>query len=193
MKTKKYIYEPKISKTKRFVIYLLQRLFPNELKHICALDIVRIGKSVIILNLLFKKLFRNYSSTFMIHFTSRVVLPDAIKIIGNCPKVLTSFAVSHGSYFQAFNGIIFDRGSKFGPNVKFISSNHSLDDRSKHENNDPIHVGKNCWVGAGAIILPGVSLGDNSVIGAGSVVTKTVEANTVVAGNPAKVLRKLAS
>ena len=193
MKTKKYIYEPKISNTKRLVIYLFQRLFPNELKHICALDIVRIGKSVIILNLLFKKLFRNYSSKFMIHFTSRVVLPDAIKIIGNCPKVLTSFAVSHGSYFQAFNGIIFDRGSKFGPNVKFISSNHSLDDRSKHENNDPIYVGKNCWVGAGAIILPGVSLGDNSVIGAGSVVTKTVEANTVVAGNPAKVLRKLAS
>jgi serine acetyltransferase len=175
------------------VIYVLRRIFPNELKHICAQDIVRIGKSVIFLNLLFKKLFRNYNSKFMIHFTSRVILPDAIKIIGNCPKVLTSFAVSHGSYFQAYNGIIFDRGSKFGPNVKFISSNHSLDDRSKHENNDPIYVGKNCWVGAGAIILPGVSLGDNSVIGAGSVVTKSVEVDTVVAGNPAKILRKLTS
>ena len=193
MKTKKYIYEPNINKLKKFIIYILRKIFPNELNYICDQDIVRIGKGVIILNILYKKILFNHGGNFMIHFTSRVVLPDAIKIIDNCSKVLTSFAVSHGSYFQAYNGIIFDRGSKFGPNVKFISSNHSLDDRSKHESNHPIYVGKNCWVGSGSIILPGVHLGDNSVIGAGSVVTKSVEANTIVAGNPAKILRKLTS
>ena len=52
-------------------------------------------------------------------------------------------------------------------------------------------LGKNVWIGAAAILLPGVTVGDNSVIGAGAVVTRDVPANTVVAGNPARVIRKL--
>ena len=52
-------------------------------------------------------------------------------------------------------------------------------------------IGRNCWIGAGAIILPGVTVGDNTVVGAGSVVTKDIPANVVAVGNPCRVLRPI--
>ena len=55
----------------------------------------------------------------------------------------------------------------------------------------PVHIGKNCWLGAGVIVLPGVTIGDNAVIGAGSVVTKDIPSNVVAVGNPCKVLREV--
>lgn len=55
----------------------------------------------------------------------------------------------------------------------------------------PVHIGRNCWIGAGAIILPGVTIGDNTVIGAGSVVTKDIPSDVVAVGNPCKVMREI--
>ena len=55
----------------------------------------------------------------------------------------------------------------------------------------PVHIGKNCWIGAGAIIVPGITIGDNVVIGAGSIVTKDLPSNVVAVGNPCKVLREV--
>jgi acetyltransferase-like isoleucine patch superfamily enzyme len=67
---------------------------------------------------------------------------------------------------------------------------HSLSGFEQRRHIDgPIRVGDGAWIGAGAIILPGVTIGDQSIVGAGSVVTKDVPARTVVAGNPARVLR----
>lgn len=57
--------------------------------------------------------------------------------------------------------------------------------------NMPIHIGSNCWIGAGVIILPGITIGDNVVIGAGSVVTKDLPSNVVAVGNPCRVLREV--
>ena len=54
-----------------------------------------------------------------------------------------------------------------------------------------MHIGKNCWLGAGVVVLPGVTIGDNTVIGAGSIVTKDIPANVVAVGNPCKVLREI--
>ena len=55
----------------------------------------------------------------------------------------------------------------------------------------PVKIGKNCWLGAGVVVLPGVSIGDNTVIGAGSVVTKDIPANVVAVGTPCKVVRPI--
>lgn len=55
----------------------------------------------------------------------------------------------------------------------------------------PVHIGVNCWIGAGAIIMPGVTIGDNVVIGAGSVVTRDIPSNVVAVGNPCRVMREV--
>ena len=82
----------------------------------------------------------------------------------------------------------------FAPNVTVATATHPINPvlRSKQaQYNLPVHIGNNVWIGAGAIILPGVSIGDNTVIGAGSVVTKDIPANVVAVGNPCKVLREI--
>ena len=60
-----------------------------------------------------------------------------------------------------------------------------------YQYNMPVHIGRNCWLGAGVVVLPGVTIGDNTVIGAGSIVTKDIPANVVAVGNPCKVLREI--
>ena len=82
----------------------------------------------------------------------------------------------------------------FGPNVTVATAGHPIlpELREKmYQYNMPIHIGKRCWIGAGAVILPGVTIGDDTVIGAGSVVTKDIPANVVAVGNPCRVLREI--
>ena len=82
----------------------------------------------------------------------------------------------------------------FGPNVVIATAGHPIlpELREKgYQYNAPVKIGKNCWIGAGALIMPGVTIGDNSVIGAGSVVTKDVPSGVVAASNPARVLRQI--
>ncbi len=82
----------------------------------------------------------------------------------------------------------------FGPNVVVATAGHPIlpELREKgYQYNMPVHIGKNCWIGAGAIIVPGITIGDNVVIGAGSIVTKDLPSNVVAVGNPCKVLREV--
>jgi maltose O-acetyltransferase len=83
---------------------------------------------------------------------------------------------------------------QIGPNVQLLTPTHPLDAelrRAKWEAAEPIVVEDNVWLGGGAIVLPGVTVGKNAVVGAGAVVTKTVPPDVVVAGNPARVIRSL--
>jgi galactoside O-acetyltransferase len=81
-----------------------------------------------------------------------------------------------------------------GPNVTIATAGHPINPELRekaYQFNKSIRIGKNCWIGAGAVILPGVTIGDNTVIGAGSIVTKDIPANVVAVGNPCKVLREI--
>lgn len=81
-----------------------------------------------------------------------------------------------------------------GPNVTIATAGHPIDPdlRAKaYQFNRSIRIGNNCWIGAGAIILPGVTIGDNTVIGASSVVTKDIPSGVVAVGNPCRVLREV--
>lgn len=81
-----------------------------------------------------------------------------------------------------------------GPNVIIATGGHPVLPELREQGyqyNMPVHIGRNCWIGAGAIILPGVTIGDNTVVGAGSVVTKDLPANVVAVGNPCRVLREI--
>ena len=78
------------------------------------------------------------------------------------------------------------------PNVIIATAGHPIDPELRSQGlqyNMPVHIGKNCWLGAGVIVMPGVTVGENTVIGAGSVVTKDIPANVVAVGNPCHVLR----
>lgn len=81
-----------------------------------------------------------------------------------------------------------------GPNVTIATAGHPILPELRvqgYQYNAPVHIGKNCWIGAGAIILPGITIGDNVVIGAGSVVTKDIPSNVVAVGNPCKIMREI--
>ena len=87
-------------------------------------------------------------------------------------------------------GITIDDGAMIAANAQLISNNHDLYDRQILLCK-PVHICENAWIGAGATILPGVTVGKNAVVAAGAVVTKDVAPNTIVGGNPAKVIRKI--
>lgn len=82
----------------------------------------------------------------------------------------------------------------FGPNVTLATAGHPILPELRQKGcqyNMPIQIGKNCWLGAGVIVMPGITIGDNVVIGAGSIVTKDIPSNVVAVGNPCRVLREV--
>lgn len=81
--------------------------------------------------------------------------------------------------------------TQIGPNVQILTADHPRDPREREtgvERGIPVKIGRNVWIGGGAIILPGVTVGDDAIIGAGAVVTRDVPEGATVAGNPARVL-----
>jgi len=102
--------------------------------------------------------------------------------------------ISAGAYFSGQGGITIGSDVIMGPNVQIFSENHNYSDnkltiKEQGVTKLPVFIGDNCWIGASAIILAGVTIGNGCVIAAGSVVTKSVPANSIVAGVPAKVIK----
>ena len=103
-------------------------------------------------------------------------------------------------FFSNFNLTILDGGGVeigdrvfIGPNVGIYTANHPTDVRRREQGYEwalPVKIGNKVWIGGGVTILPGVTIGDNTVIAAGSVVTKDIPANVVAAGNPCKVIKE---
>lgn len=98
--------------------------------------------------------------------------------------------VNHSLTCMAAGGITIDDGAMIGPNVRIVTDNHDFENRMVLRCK-PVHIGRNAWIGVGAIILPGVTVGENAVVAAGAVVTKDVAPNTIVGGNPAKFIKNL--
>ncbi len=141
-------------------------------------------------------------------------------VLGNDPEeiwVESPFFIEYGEFTEIGEQTFINRGCvimdnahvKIGgqtliaPNVQILTAGHPIraDERCVYPDNPdqmnfvnkaaPITIGNNCWIGAGAIIVPGVTIGDRTTIGAGAVVTKDIPSDCVAAGNPARVVKKL--
>jgi maltose O-acetyltransferase len=139
---------------------------------------------------------------------ARTILEDLLGSVAPDAEIRGPIFVDYGSYITIGAGtfinygltaldvapITIGRDVQMGPHVQLLTPTHPLDPqqrRDKVEAAKPIVIEDNVWIGGGAIILPGITVGENSVVGGGSVVTRDVPPNTVVAGNPARAIRHL--
>ncbi|AIL32949.1 sugar O-acetyltransferase [Basilea psittacipulmonis] len=102
--------------------------------------------------------------------------------------------INTGAMFTDLGGITIEDNVLIGPRVNLITVNHPIDPKERRGIIlSPIHIKKNAWIGANATILPGVTIGENAIVAAGSIVNKDVPDNTIVGGVPAKVLKNIES
>ncbi|WP_194774804.1 DapH/DapD/GlmU-related protein [Pararhodonellum marinum] len=100
--------------------------------------------------------------------------------------------INHGCSFLDLGGITIEDNVMIGPQVKITSENHPVDPKiRRHLILGQVHIKRNAWIGAGATILPGVTVGENAIVAAGAVVNRDVPDNTVVGGIPAKVIKAI--
>ena len=146
-----------------------------------------------------------YNATLDIAPSDRhVLLKERLAAVGDGAAIRPPFHCDYGfnirlgaGVFLNFNCVILDvvavmigDHTQMGPGVQILAADHPRDPAvraSGLEFGRPVHIGRNVWIGAGVIILPGVSIGDDAIVGAGSVVTRDVPAGATVFGNPARV------
>ena len=124
---------------------------------------------------------------------STTVLAPFSTNFGKHTRIGNNVFVNHGCSFLDLGGITIEDDVLIGPQVKLVTENHPVDPANRKSLDlNSIVVKKNAWIGAGAVILPGVTIGENSIVAAGAVVTQDVPSNTIVGGVPAKHIKNIA-
>lgn len=120
------------------------------------------------------------------------MFPPFYTAFGKLTKVGKGVFINFGCTFLDQGGITIEDGVFIAPDVKILTEGHPEEPTLRHTLvTAPIHIGRNVWIGAGAMILPGVTIGENAIIAAGAVVNKDVPANMIVGGVPARELREI--
>ncbi|HEV2571701.1 MAG TPA: sugar O-acetyltransferase [Beijerinckiaceae bacterium] len=146
-----------------------------------------------------------YNATTALSSTERLpLLRERFASVGERIDIRPPFHCDYGynisvadGVFINFNCIILDvvavtigEATQIGPSVQILTADHPRDSIPRKQGLEfgrPVHIGANVWIGGGAIIVPGVTIGDDAIIGAGSVVTRDVPAGATVMGNPARI------
>ena len=136
-----------------------------------------------------------YNATLSELFGNRLgensrVMPGLTVVRANNVHIGKNVVIMNNCLMMSAGGITIDDNALVAANAQLISNNHDLEEHMIITCK-PIHLKRNCWIGAGATILPGVTVGENSVVGAGSVVTKDIPDNCIAVGSPARVVKKL--
>lgn len=121
--------------------------------------------------------------------SSTIVQPVHIDVASGL-EIGNNVFINYNSSMMSAGGIIIEDNVQIGPNVMLVTTNHDFN-RREIVIHKPITIKKGAWIGGRSLILPGVTVGENAVVAGGAVVTKDVEANTIVGGNPAKVIKRL--
>lgn len=147
-----------------------------------------VGLNFYVADFFFRRMLRQNAGTgWAVHHTSTIVCADKIFRGKNVYP-----GDSPNNYIEAFNGIHIGDYTNLGPGVGLLSANHDKINNTLHEKADPIRIGKFCWIGMNAIILPAVELGDFTIVGAGAVVTKSFpDGFCVLGGSPATIINYL--
>ena len=172
-------------------VLTLFRFIPFVNNYFFEWKLARVPTPILITNFIFQRLLRiNSSVPFPVHYTSRIIGFKNLKIKRDSNTV-GSFCLSNGCYIQGLQGINIGHNFLFGPGVSIISVNHGVNNEFKDSNTKPIVIGDNVWLGTNVTILPEVHLGNNVVVGAGSVVTKSFPDNVIIGGNPASIIKEI--
>jgi len=122
------------------------------------------------------------------------IIPPFYTDFGENINIGKNVFVNHACTFMDRGGITLEDNVLIGPKVNLITTNHPLNPSERRATiSHPIVIRKNAWIGAAATILPGVTIGENSVVAAGAVVSKDVPPNTIVGGVPAKIIKTIIS
>lgn len=156
-----------------------------------------------------KKLFRAYNKTdddqvaerkeLMARLFKKVgenvwIEPDFRCEFGKNITIEDNVYINFGCVILDCSEVTIGANTLLGPNIGLYAANHSIDAEERIHGGccgKPIHIGKNVWLGGDVKIVPGVDIGDNTIIGTGSVVTKSIPSNVIAVGNPCKVLRPI--
>ncbi len=123
---------------------------------------------------------------------STTVFPPFHTNFGRFIRLGKNVFINHACSFLDIGGITIEDDVQIGPHVNLTSENHPLDPADRKTLLlQPVVIRRNAWIGAGATILPGITIGENAIVAAGSVVSRDVPPNTVVAGVPARVVKTL--
>lgn len=120
------------------------------------------------------------------------LLPPFYTDYGQNIRVGENVFINQGCTFMDRGGITIEDKVLFGPKVNLVTINHPVDpDKRRSTYSKPIYIKKGAWIGINATIMPGVTIGENSIVSAGSVVTKDVQDNVIVGGIPTKVIKEI--
>jgi acetyltransferase-like isoleucine patch superfamily enzyme len=128
----------------------------------------------------------NRKAHWPVHFTSKIKMPENIQPGSKAP------GSAIGCYIDGRNGIIIEENVWIGPRVSIISMNHDIHNYYRYVETKPIIIRKNSLLSTNCVVLPGVELGEHTIVAAGAIVTKSFpDGNQVLAGNPARVIKKI--
>ncbi len=143
-------------------------------------------KQLLLLSFIQKIVGINRKIPWPVHFTSQIKAHNKLVFANQSP------GISLSCYIDGRNGIIIEKDVRIGPRVSIISQNHNKSDFAKYDYCKPIIIKKDCLLSANCVILPGVELGEHTIVAAGAIVTKSFKKGyQIIGGNPAKVIKQI--